>query len=69
MTKKLQRRENIRIVAGWLVLAVGIYLLITFVSYLFTWTVDQSLLSRDNLLVTEMEAANRGGLLARWCGS
>jgi S-DNA-T family DNA segregation ATPase FtsK/SpoIIIE len=67
MTKKLQRRENIRIVAGWLVLAVGIYLLITFVSYLFTWTVDQSLLSRDNLLVTEMEAANRGGLLgARW---
>jgi acetyl esterase/lipase len=43
MTKKLQRRENIRIVAGWLVLAVGIYLLITFVSYLFTWTVDQSL--------------------------
>ena len=50
MTNKLQRRENIRIVAGWRVLAGGIYLLITFVSYLFTWTVDQSLLSRDNLL-------------------
>ncbi len=67
MDKKPKRRENIRIIAGWLVLALGIYLLITFVSYLFTWTVDQSLLSRDNILISEIDAANKGGLIGvRW---
>lgn len=37
-------KDSIRAIAGWLFLAIGVYLLIAFVSYLFTWTADQSLL-------------------------
>jgi len=64
--KKLNVRENIRLITGWLFLALGVYLLIAFVSYLFTWTVDQSLLSHDDIFVPEAEVANSGGIIGNY---
>ena len=61
--KKQRIRDNVRLITGWIFLAAGIFLLIAFVSYLFTWTVDQSLLSREELFASEAEAANSGGIL------
>lgn len=66
MAKKVKDRqvhENIRLITGWLFLAVGLYLLIAFGSYLFTWTVDQSLLSQEDILASGEKAANSGGIL------
>ena len=66
MAKKVKDRqvhENIRLITGWLFLAVGLYLLIAFGSYLFTWTVDQSLLGQEDILASGEKAANSGGIL------
>ena len=65
--KKNRIRDNIRIISGWLFLALGAFLLVAFVSYLFNWTVDQSLLSGDSLFMPEDSAANSGGFIGnRW---
>lgn len=64
--KKQRIGDNIRLITGWLFLALGIYLLVAFVSYLFTWTVDQSLLSREDLFVPEAGVANSGGLIGNY---
>ncbi|HOG25388.1 MAG TPA: DNA translocase FtsK 4TM domain-containing protein [Bacteroidales bacterium] len=59
--RKKHSREIVRLTAGWIFLGLGVFLLVAFVSYLFNWTVDQSLLSGDNLLIPEDKAANSGG--------
>ncbi len=64
--KKQRIRDNVRLIAGWLFLAVSLYLLVAFVSYLFTWTVDQSLLSHEHLFDSRAEAANSGGLIGNY---
>jgi S-DNA-T family DNA segregation ATPase FtsK/SpoIIIE len=64
--KKQRIRDNFRLIAGWLFLAVGLYLLVAFVSYLFTWTVDQSLLSEGGMSDPQAEAANSAGLIGNY---
>ncbi len=64
--KKQRIRDNFRLITGWLFLAVGLYLLTAFVSYLFTWTVDQSLLSQGGLSDPQAEAANSTGLIGNY---
>jgi len=64
--KKQRIRDNFRLIAGWLFLAVGLYLLIAFVSYLFTWTVDQSLLSEGSVSNLQSEPANSAGLIGNY---
>ena len=61
--KKQRIRDNVRLITGWIFLAAGIFLLIAFVSYLFTWTVDQSLLSREELFASRSRSTNSGGIL------
>ncbi len=57
-------KETVRAIAGWLFLAIGVYLLIAFVSYLFTWTADQSLI--DGVQAGE-KARNSAGLVGnKW---
>jgi DNA segregation ATPase FtsK/SpoIIIE, S-DNA-T family len=64
--KKQRIHDNFRLIAGWLFLAVGLYLLIAFVSYLFTWTVDQSLLSQGGMSDPQADAANSAGLIGNY---
>ena len=67
LERKKSTREIIRLIAGWLFLGLGVFLLVAFVSYLFNWTVDQSLLSGDHLFIPEDSAANSGGFAGnRW---
>ncbi|MDY0174274.1 MAG: DNA translocase FtsK [Bacteroidales bacterium] len=67
MDNKLPRKEIIRIVASWLMLAVGVYLLIAFVSFLFHWSTDQSTLSLGYNSSPDIQIANKGGIVGlRW---
>ena len=67
MTEKNKDIKYIlRIVSGMLFCLFAVYTIVVFISYLFTWNTDQSLLHRpaDAPLV---EAANQGGTLGfRW---
>ncbi|MDR2449763.1 MAG: DNA translocase FtsK [Prevotellaceae bacterium] len=67
MTEKNKEIKHIlRIVSGVLLCLFSLYTIVVFISYLFTWNADQSLLQRpaDTPLV---EAANQGGTLGfRW---
>lgn len=56
-------KDSIRLVIGWLFLALGVYTLIAFGSYVFTWTIDQSLLDQENMLSNLVTAKNSGGKL------
>lgn len=58
-----ETKRSIRISFGVLFLLVAIYSLATLVSYIFTWNVDQSLLSDRTALKEAKEVANIGGKL------
>lgn len=67
MDNKLPRKEAVRAIASWLMLAIGIYLLIAFVSFLLNWSTDQSALSLGYRPDADMQIANKGGIIGlRW---
>lgn len=57
------RNEVVRFVAGSIFAILAVFTLVSFVSYLFTWAEDQSLLSDDNLFTNVVNASNWGGKL------
>ena len=56
-----ERKSTLRKFAGWAVAAVTVYLLVSVGSYLFTWKLDQSLLSTPDMLSKEVSVHNWGG--------
>ena len=56
-----ERKSTLLKFAGWAVAAVTVYLLVSVGSYLFTWKLDQSLLSTPDMLSKEVSVHNWGG--------
>lgn len=57
------KNDTVRFVAGVLFGLISVLTLISFVSYLFTWSYDQSLLTEDGFLSNIVTARNSGGKL------
>lgn len=53
--------RTVRLVVGWFFLAAGLYLLVAFTSFIFTWKVDQSVALSDSLFSNTTEAVNGAG--------
>lgn len=71
------RNEIVRFVAGSLFAILAVFTLVSFISYLFTWAEDQSLLSDDSIFSNVVKASNWGGkfgflysnlLISKWFG-
>ncbi|MCL2727715.1 MAG: DNA translocase FtsK [Bacteroidales bacterium] len=56
-------KEALRIIIGLFFCLFGVYTLVALVSFLFTWTQDQSLLTHPNLFNSSVSADNGGGKL------
>ena len=72
-----QRRTRILKISGLVVGAFALFTLISILSYLFTWTADQSLLGDPDRLALDVDVHNAGGkmghqwawlLVSRWFG-
>jgi len=62
-----ERRITIMKIAGLTVAAFAVFTLISVVSYLFTWKIDQSLLSDPDMMDQNTDVSNMGGKLGyRW---
>jgi S-DNA-T family DNA segregation ATPase FtsK/SpoIIIE len=55
-SKKKSKKNNLKVVSGYAFLLISIFLLISFVSYLFNWKIDQS--NADMLLDKNIEVQN-----------
>ena len=69
--------RNVRFVLGLVFALLAVFTLVSIVSYLFTWSEDQSLLSDDGIYSNAVTAENTGGkagfmfanlLVSRWFG-
>ena len=56
-----ERKSTLLKYSGWAIAAVTVYLLVSVGSYLFTWKVDQSLISTPDMLSKEVTVHNWGG--------
>ena len=56
-----ERKSTLLKFAGWAVAAFTLYALISIGSYLFTWKVDQSLLTSPDMMAKEVDVHNWGG--------
>lgn len=55
-SKKIARKNNLKVVFGYFLLLISIFLLISFISYLFNWKIDQS--NVNQLLDKNIEVQN-----------
>ena len=55
--------RNVRLLTGILLALIALYTLATLISYIFTWSKDQSLLSNPELFSPGQRAFNIGGKL------
>ena len=74
---RLMHNRNVRFVLGLVFALLAVFTLVSIVSYLFTWSEDQSLLSDDGIYSNAVTAENTGGkagfmfanlLVSRWFG-
>ena len=56
-----ERKSTLLKYAGWAMAAVTLYVLISVGSYLFTWKVDQSLLTSADMMSKDVSVLNWGG--------
>ena len=56
-----ERKSTLLKYAGWAMAAVTLYVLISVASYLFTWKVDQSLLTSADMMSKDVSVLNWGG--------
>lgn len=62
-TQVPKRRDAFNLMCGLLALIVSVYTLISLLSYVFTWTEDQSLFHNGEMFSTAVEVENNGGKL------
>lgn len=58
-----RRKDSIYLICGLLSLVIAAVTTISLISYLYSWISDQSVISSDNYLTTDIEVANKGGKL------
>jgi S-DNA-T family DNA segregation ATPase FtsK/SpoIIIE len=68
---KLKKDERIKVLLGFFIISFSIYLLLSFISYFFTWQIDQSKLDisfielfKDSSIIVENWSGKLGAMLA-----